>query len=188
MEIFPVTDISDMSPEWLEVIGDRPLLYAMVADFGLADAVVCLMCFGCEEMQLDCTMTTVIEGYEVGHGESMRGYEKLYEGTSGEDATAAWLKEVATLGGIPEAPEHFKAAVDDLTSEFEVDIESRILEAIVKAPGVVITPEEGFDPEEGDPDASDPTADRNRWWLFHQIPHDDLIKSTEEYAATLKGL
>jgi len=71
-----------LGPEWLDVVGERSIYNVFSCEFGFAEEVICCMLFK------DGTA-------EVGVGESMRGYHRVYNGNSHSTAFKAFLKEIA---------------------------------------------------------------------------------------------
>lgn len=69
---------------WSEIVGERKLLQAQFADFGLGDMSVGLLQFADET-------------YEVGVGECLRPYRQLYLGTDLEQASEKFVLYVASF-------------------------------------------------------------------------------------------
>ena len=64
---------------WKEVIGDRKLQSIILCEYGFAEEVIAMMEF-------------VDGSFEVGIGESLRPYKRLYEGMELEEATKSFLE------------------------------------------------------------------------------------------------
>lgn len=85
MELYPVKK-ADLEEEWLPIIGSRELVTCIMGDAGFVDAQIAL---------LEFKDTQDEHSFEVGIGECMRPYVKLYEGDSLEAASKIWMTEVS---------------------------------------------------------------------------------------------
>ena len=79
-----VEDSPPMSGGWREIAGDRKVTKAAFIDFGLGDQCTAYLEFD------DGT-------YEVGTGEVLRPYDRLYQGTDCDKARAAFMSKLLTL-------------------------------------------------------------------------------------------
>lgn len=97
MELYRVTK-REMGPGWKEVIGERKMYDAIVADYGMGDAQVVLMTFKGEPTVDENGKSTWTPTYEVGTGECMRPYLQHYVGNDLEEATCAFFQEIVLVG------------------------------------------------------------------------------------------
>jgi len=81
----------EIGPEWGEVVGTRRLKSVIAVEYGLAEETIALLTF---EPHVEGGPADEPETYEVGIGECLRPYSRLYEGTSLEDATFAFLEAI----------------------------------------------------------------------------------------------
>ena len=100
------------SEEWSWVVGARKLLNAVYAEFGLAEEVVGLLVFDDETA-------------EVGIGESMRPYDKVFEGDV-EGASHVFVKTILKLA----ISEELGGLFDNFKTEQEL-----IVKALIDAKG-----------------------------------------------------
>lgn len=77
-------DNGGLGDGWKEVIGDRKVVSMVCLDAGMAE---------------ECLSMIQFEGdvFEVGIGEALRPYRKLYEGDNNEEATEAFMKAASEM-------------------------------------------------------------------------------------------
>jgi hypothetical protein len=94
-----VADENSLGPAWVEVVRNKSLRTAVLADFGPAQECICLLSFNGPPQEYSPRIR-----YEVGKGEAFEEYVRYYDGYSLEEASSAFVETIVKSAGTEDQP------------------------------------------------------------------------------------